>query len=392
MKKIIILGAGIYQVPLIKKAKEMGLYTIVVSIKGNYPGFSFADKVYYEDTTDFETVLKIAKEEKIDGIITTGTDVAVITIGKVCDELGLPGLSFEAAKIASNKLLMKTKYEEFGVRTARFRKVAFNIESVKRETANLNFPLIFKAVDTSGSRGIIRVDSAEEFEDKMAYTKSATKLDYFIVEEFLEGSEFGAQAFILNGKLQFFLPHGDYVFNGDTGVPIGHYAPYEIDNEVIADAKVQLENAAKAMGLDNCAINADFIFANGKTYVIELGGRCGATCLAELVSIYYDYDYYKKMISVALSKEVSFESNSSIPNASKLLISDRDGKIVDQINNNKENPDVYEVCFDYDVGDEVNKFKVGPHRIGHVITKGTTLSQAIATLDRAINNIEIKVK
>ena len=75
MKKIMILGAGIYQVPLIKTAKKLGLYTIVVSIPGNYPGFELADKVYYENTVDDEKILEIAKEEQIDGIITTGTDV-----------------------------------------------------------------------------------------------------------------------------------------------------------------------------------------------------------------------------------------------------------------------------------------------------------------------------
>ena len=89
MKKILILGAGIYQVPLIKTAKRMGLYTIVASIPGNYPGFELADKVYYENTTDYKRILSIARKEKIDGIITTGTDVAVITIGRVCDTLGL---------------------------------------------------------------------------------------------------------------------------------------------------------------------------------------------------------------------------------------------------------------------------------------------------------------
>ena len=271
MKKVMILGAGIYQVPLIKQAKAMGLYTIVVSIKGNYPGFSLADKVYYEDTTDYETVLGIAKAEKIDGIVTTGTDVAVITIGKVCDALGLTGLSFEAAQIASNKLLMKTKYEEFGVRTARFRKVPFDLDVIKEETAVLHFPLIFKAVDTSGSRGIIRVNSYDEFASAMAYTQKATKLDYFIIEEFLEGDEFGAQAFVLGGKVQFILPHGDYVFKGDTGVPIGHFAPYDMSQDVVDDAKEQLEKAVCAMGLDNCAINADFMLVGGKTYVLELG-------------------------------------------------------------------------------------------------------------------------
>ena len=52
MKKLMVLGAGIYQVPLIKKAKEMGLYTIVASIPGNYPGFLYADEIVYENTTN----------------------------------------------------------------------------------------------------------------------------------------------------------------------------------------------------------------------------------------------------------------------------------------------------------------------------------------------------
>ena len=65
MKKLMIMGAGIYQVPLIKKTKEMGIYTIVVSIPGNYPGFALADKVYYENTVDYDKVLELAKRERM---------------------------------------------------------------------------------------------------------------------------------------------------------------------------------------------------------------------------------------------------------------------------------------------------------------------------------------
>jgi biotin carboxylase len=65
MKKIIILGASVYQVPLIRKAKELGLYTIVISIPGNYLGFSYADKNYFVDTKNKEEILKIAKEEGV---------------------------------------------------------------------------------------------------------------------------------------------------------------------------------------------------------------------------------------------------------------------------------------------------------------------------------------
>ena len=384
------MGAGIYQVPLIKKAREMGIYTVAVSIPGNYPGFPLADQVCYENTVDYDRILQIAREEKIDGIVTAGTDVAVITIGKVCDELGLTGLSFEAAKVASNKILMKKKYEEYGVRTARFREVSFE-EDVYEKTKELNFPLIFKAVDTSGSRGIIRVNSREEFEGARQVVQANTRSHYYIVEEFLEGEEFGAQAFVYRGKVQFILPHGDYVFQGDTGVPIGHFAPYDLGEAIVEDAREQLEKAIEAMGLDNCAINADFILKDGKTYVLELGGRSGATCLAELVSIYYGFDYYEKLILAALGEDVDFPQESAVPNASMLLRSDRDGVIQSIENDNEPDEDICEIQFDYKPGDQVYKFHVGPHRIGHVITKGATLQEAVDKLQEALGKIRIQV-
>ena len=392
MKKILILGAGIYQVPLILTAKRLGIYTIVASIPGNYPGFEIADKVYYENTTDFEKILEIAKEEKIDGIVTAGTDVAVITIGRVCDTLGLTGLSYDAAQAATDKYRMKECYEAFGVRTAKFRMISVDDADYADKLTGLDFPLMFKSVDSSGSRGIIKVNNREEFESARANVLDNTRSDHFIVEEYVDGEEFGAQAFVRNGKLQFVLPHGDYVFKGDTGVPVGHFAPYDLPQEVIDDTNLQLGLAAKAMGLDNCAINADFILKDNKVYVLELGGRSGATCLAELVSIYYGYDYYEKIIRTALGEKVSFESDKAVPNASHLLTSDRDGVIVSQSNNNEPNPDIVDVQFDLKPGDEVHKFRIGPHRIGHVITKGETLGSAVALLESAMDRIDIVVE
>lgn len=393
MKKIMILGAGIYQVPLIQRAKKLGIYSIVVSIPGNYPGFALADKVCYENTTDWEAILKIAREEKIDGIVTAGTDVAVITIGKVCDELGLCGLSYEGAQVATNKLLMKEVYEKHNVRTAKYRKIAFDDPQMYEKIDELTLPVIFKAVDSSGSRGITRTNKKEEFAEAIALAKKFTRQDYFIVEEFIEGEEFGAQAFVYNGKVQFILPHGDYVYQGDTGVPIGHFAPYNLSAEIIVDAKHQLEMAIEAMKLDNCAINADFILKDGKTYVLEIGGRSGATCLAELTSIYYGFDYYEKILLAALGeKDLSFESNLAVPNASHLLMSDKDGVIKSITNENEPNPDIYEIQFDYGIGEKVNKFRIGPHRIGHVVTKGKTLEASVELLKEAMDKIHIEVE
>lgn len=398
MKKILILGAGIYQVPLIKVAKKLGIYTIVASIPGNYPGFELADKVYYENTTDYRKILSIARREKIDGIVTAGTDVAVITIGKVCDALGLKGLSAEAAELATDKLLMKQCYEKYGVRSAKFRRVTFDDPNYANIISDLRLPVMFKSVDSSGSRGIIKVNSEDEFESARNYVLENTRSDYFVVEEYIEGEEFGAQAFVQDGKLEFILPHGDYVFKGDTGVPVGHFAPYNLDPSILEDAREQLIAAVRAMQLNNCAINADFILSEGETYVLEIGGRSGATCLAELVSIYYGFDYYEKIVRMAIGEKVDFDidvnstKQDGVPNASMLLMSDKDGVIKSQEDNNAPNPDIYEVQFDYEPGDEVHKFKVGPHRIGHVITKGKSLDDAVDLLHEALDNISIVVE
>lgn len=391
MKKLMVMGAGIYQVPLIKTARKMGIYTIAVSIPGNYPGFGFADEVLHINTVDSEAVLKAAQERQIDGICTAGTDVAVTTIGRLNDAMGLSGISYESAKIATDKVLMKQAYEENGVRTAKYRKVYFN-EDVREKTRGLQYPLIVKIVDSSGSRGITRVDSPDKLQAAIINAQSFTRKDYFIVEEFIVGREFGAQAFVMDGKVRFVLPHGDYIFLGSTGVPAGHFAPYALSEEGQKDCIETAEKAIRAMKLDNCAVNCDFIMRDGKTYVLEIGGRSGATCLAELVSIYYGYDYYRKIIQVALGEKPDFPTDKAVPNASKLLMSDRDGVICSLANRNpKDDPDIVEVKFDYTVGDYVKKFHVGPNRIGHVITKGATLGEATSALDRALGNIEIGV-
>lgn len=399
MKKLLILGAGIYQVPLIKTAKEMGIYTIVTSIPGNYPGFEVADKVYYENTTDYEAILEIAKKEKIDGVITAGTDVAVITEGKIVDELGLTGPSFEGAKISTDKFLMKQCYEENGVRSARFRGVDVNDENYAEAIKDLEFPLIFKSVDSSGSRGIVRVDSPEEFENARNVVLANTRSDHFVVEEFVEGEEFGAQAFIQDGKLEFLLPHGDYMVKRDAGVPYGHYAPYEIADDVLEDAYHQLDKAIRAMKCDNCAINVDFILKDGDIYVLEIGARGGGACLMDLTSIYYGFNYYEKIVSLAMGEHVDFFPEGSpiymkggTPNASMMLRSDKDGVIVSQENLNEPNPDVYDIRFDYKPGDEVRAFRVSPDRIGHVITKGKTLDEAVDLLHKTLDNIHIEIR
>lgn len=400
MKKILILGAGIYQKPLIEAAKKLGLYTIVTSIPGNYPGFEVADKIYYANTTDKEAVLEVARQEQVDAVITAGTDVAVPAMGYVCDQMGLIGLSYDSAMNSSDKFYMKTRYEEFGVRSARFRKLEYSDENFRDKIKDFEFPMIVKAVDSSGSRGITKVNSDDEFAEAIARAKANSRTEYYLIEEFIEGEEFGAQAFVSNGELRFVLPHGDYLLQMDTGVPYGHYAPYPLADDIFADLRKQVELSVKAMNIDNCAINADFILKDGKIYVLEIAGRGGGANLMDLTSIYYGFDYYEKIVKTALGEEVDFTTADGrtpwdckgTANDCMMLRSDKDGKITSIENNNQSNENIVDISFDYGVGDEVRTFRVSPDRIGQAITKGETYEEAHALMQQVLDNIKITVE
>lgn len=109
MKKILIVGAGFLQVPLIKKAKECGLYTIAVDGDQNAPGFFYADEWECIDITDETQCLEYAKEKEINGVITAATDYGILTVARIAETMNLPGISYEIAKTVKNKYLIRKK-------------------------------------------------------------------------------------------------------------------------------------------------------------------------------------------------------------------------------------------------------------------------------------------
>lgn len=391
MKKVLILGAGIYQVPLIKKVKEMGYYVIVSSSPGDYPGFQYADKVYYENTVDKEAILKVAQEEQIQAILTTGTDVAVSTIGYVCDQMNLSGVSHAAAIKVTNKALMKEVMVASGARTALFEKI-YSLEDAFKACDKLRYPVIFKCVDKSGSRGIYRVFGESDIETAFAYAMDSTDLDYIIVEEFIEGYEIGVDGYIGDDEYVI-IPHDKIIYNnGVTNVPVGHVFPYECSDELTEDIKKQIINAANALGLKNTFFNADVMIRDNKSYIIEIGARCGATCIPELLSIYLGIDYYEVMIKNALGEKISFPDKPVSASAGELLVSETTGIIreVDMTQVTYENVD--QLFMDYNVGDKVNAFRVGPDRIGQIVVRGKSVKEAMDNIALAKKQLKIIVE
>lgn len=395
--KLLVLGAGVYQVPLIETAKRMGLRVTVATVPGPYPGIGLADEVLYEDIADWPAICSFAEKREFSGVCTAGTDVCVPSIGAVCDVSGLSGPSFAAAFRASNKIDMKRAFLAGGVRTARFAVVGFAdaFEEVSTAIREWGFPVVLKCADSSGSRGIVIARSLEDIEPGIACVRDVTKLSSFIVEEFIEGTEFGAQALVQNGTIAFSMLHADIVHKGRTGVPVGHYAPYG-NEDLQRDACEQIERAVRALGLDNCALNFDFIERDGRIYVLEVGARSGATGLAEMVSVRYGIDYYHEIVRLALGLPVGPFEEPTTPGCvfAELLRSPKAG-VVERVEKRLlELPGetaLHHLAIDVSEGDAVNRFEIGPDRIGLVVVSGPDLPKAQEAMAAVQDSLAIVV-
>ncbi len=397
-----ILGAGIYQVPLIHRARERGLKTIVLSIPGNYPGFAAADKVYYVNTTDREAVLRTAREERIDAIATTGTDVAVISLGHVCRSLRLPGLSEECAIILSDKALMKEAFRAGGVNTARFLRVCSYAEAL-RAAEEIGYPVVLKIVDKSGSRGITKVNAPEDMKSAWEYAEKATNADHMLVEEFVCGKEIGIDALILGGKLKLLLPHDKYVYRTDRiGVPAGHFCPMEYSPALYENMRAETEKVIRSTGMDNCCINIDaFVLPDERVSIIEAGGRCGATGIPEVISGYTGRNYYDCILDLALGIPVpDFAPGRGRPTASHLICSDRGGLLKEiryrfggreYRNEEADLPGVGKVTLNCVPGDRIEQFQNGTGLLGLAVFQADTPAMLRGAVQAFCDSVRIEV-
>ncbi|MCM1140682.1 MAG: ATP-grasp domain-containing protein [Muribaculum sp.] len=387
-KKLLVQGAGRGNLGIVKVAKDNGVETIVTGLGGDYPCSELADKECIADISDCDAVLEVACKNEIDGAVICCSDTGLRAVGRCNDAMHLSGITEKSAIVSSNKYEMKELLVSNGVRTAPFMKVR-NQDEIKKAIEEIGFPVIIKAVDLQGSRGIDIVKDSTQLMASFDNVMSQTHKDFCIVEKFLEGREYGAQSFVYGGEVLFVLPHGDETIMCKTAVPIGHYMPLELSEDMRKDTDIQVKKAIEALGLNNCPVNVDLIEVDGEAYIIELTGRVGANCLPELVSNYYGINYYEMILNTVLGESpiaIFDKRDKPVATMARMIQSDKSG-IVNSIR--VPNLPNTEILMFVKKGSEVRKFTNSNDAIGQIVVKGSSVQECVKMINRAINSIEI---
>lgn len=393
-KRLLILGAGRGQIGLYKAAKEMGIYTIAgTMLDNNPPCIPLADEVCYMNIARPDEVVEKAKSLNLNGVATCCLDTGISALGKTCDTLNLVGLDESAAIMCNDKSKMKKAFMDGGVSTAKYFEIASE-EELEVALVNIQLPVIIKATDLQGSNGIYIAKSRKAAFEGFRLAMQLTKQSYCIVEEYIEGWEFGAQAFVYQGDVLFVMPHGDETYMSHTAVPVGHYVPLQCDEDIYRQTETVVKKAIKALGLNNCAVNVDLILRDNKVYMIELTGRVGANCLPELVQLNFGIEYYKMIIAMAVGDNplVYWNKRREKTKAgfAKMFLETKKSGILKEIQyQDSDDPDVLEVTFFKHSGDEIRVFENSNDCVGQCIVQGDTLEACKQRINDIISRIRL---
>ncbi|MFY8097718.1 MAG: ATP-grasp domain-containing protein [Flavobacterium sp.] len=300
MKKLAIIGASYLQLPLVEKAKKMGIETHCFAWPEGAVCKEIADYFYPISILDKEDILEKCLEISIDGITTIATDMAVPTICYVAEKMNLISNSFTSSLVSTNKSEMRNAFEKSNCSIPKF----IETNNIDVTIEGFKFPLIVKPVDRSGSRGVTKVIFESELSEAITYAITESFGKNAIIEEYIEGEEVSVETISWKGN-HTILAITDKVTTGAPHfVELAHHQPSSLSKEIQDKIKAETIKCLNALDINFGAGHSEFkITSKGEIYIIEVGARMGGDFIgSHLVELSTGYDFLEGVINVALGK------------------------------------------------------------------------------------------
>ena len=311
-----IIGAGWEQVPLIKKAKEMGCWVLATHGFDNAEGFEFADASEVLDPRDAAKAIKLFKSYNIDAVTADNCDYALYTVGIICQKFKLPGPNFAAISNANNKKKSRMACREAGINQPDFAICNNYNDLVQGVPAVGGYPVIVKPVDNRGNFGINKVENDSELEEAFYDAVVNSHSREIIVEKFIEGTMMTVDGFCFNrGKHVSLALASKKMLGGKRRVAIEIIYPGDFSQEIITKAMAINDQVAKALSYDFGYTHSEYLVdEKGEIWLVESTNRGGGVYTSSLIDpAVTEIDLLKCLIQSACGEPVDVEPMTDSP-------------------------------------------------------------------------------
>lgn len=359
-KRLLILGSLDEFVQLVKLAKARGYYTIVCDGYKEGPAKKYADKEYTVDVRNVDEIVRICKEEKINGIMGSFSDLLFEQITKIADKAEIKWyVKPDKLKYYREKNETKALLDELGVKVPKncILKKDFKDEELK----DFQFPLVIKPINGYGSKGIYVVKSLQEIRKKYDLVIQRASIDEGIqVEEYSYGKEYNMMTWLFDGKVNV-ISIANREKNPQQGdkIPLLNRVAYpakEID-VIIDEATEVLQKFANKIGQTEGALSMQFFYNENGVEVCEIAGRlfgyehemvtiCSGFNIEEML---LNYVYEPEKLKQMLDKHTPFFKK----HCAGLYFVGKQDKVI------KKQDKIYELAKDKHVKDYIAFYKDG---------------------------------
>lgn len=395
-KKILMLGGADIQVSAIKKARQMGYYVITCDYLPNNPGHKYADEYHNVSTTEKEKVLCLSQKLKIDGILAYASDPAALTAAYVSEKLGLPTNPYNAVNIISRKDLFRDFISKNNFLVPKSKAVK-EYKEASKFVRKINKTAIIKPVDSSGSKGVYKIEVGEDFEAKFQSALSFSKVGKVIIEEFItkKGYQIGGDGFLVNGKL-IFRCFGDIHFSKTNPLlPCSVSLPTLHNKEIVERVHNELQRLLTSIGMKIGALNFDVLIdENDQVYILEIGARNGGNMIPELTQFCTGVDMIAYSIKAVMGEDVTDLSMTyETKYFSHYVIHSSMNGIVESVEKSETLKDclLYE-HYNFQIGDYVKKFENSANRLGILLLKYPSKEKMLNLIYNMDSNLCLKIK
>ena len=385
-----LLGGLRYLKPVIDAAHKQGYYVITADYLPNNIAHKWSDEYCNVSIIDKEAVLREAQRLKIDGIMSFACDPGVVAASYVQNKMGLPSFGpFESVEILQNKDKFRAFLAKNGFNVP-WAKGFDSVEAAMQEINNYPWPVIVKPTDAAGSKGVTRVDKAEDLKPALEYAMQHSISGHIIVEEFIDkqGCSSDTDSMSIDGKLKFvsFCAQRFDAEAVNPYTPAAYSWPSTFTKEQEEYLTSEIQRLITLLNLKTVVYNIEVRVApNGKPYIMELTPRGGGNRLCEMLRYATGVDMITAITRAMVGDPILEPVEQKPYNghwAEIILHADESG-VFDHLEISKELPaEIVEEDLWVEKGDKVESFEGANNAIGTLVLKFQTAEE----LEKAITS------